>query len=185
MKLSRLIPPLLCALPLAAQAPEKVNRDAQILADFDQRAKDYAKLHKTARAEVHGLKPTKSAEEIEQYEHRLERRIRELRAGAKQSDIFAPEIAAEFRRLIRITMQGAEAERIRESLRHAAPVRLPALRVNSRYPDELPLQSTPPSLLQNLPLLSPEVEYQVVGHDLALRDTEANLIVDYIPNAIP
>ena len=32
---------------------------------------------------------------------------------------------------------------------------------------------------------APEVEYRVVGHDLLLRDVEANLVVDLIPNAIP
>jgi hypothetical protein len=36
----------------------------------------------------------------------------------------------------------------------------------------------------NLPPLPAELEYRVVGHSLILRDIEANLIVDFIVNAI-
>ena len=59
------------------------------------------------------------------------------------------------------------------------------LKVNSAYPATLPRQSTPPTLLLNLPRLPKELEYRIVGRDLALHDTVTNLIVDFIPNAIP
>jgi hypothetical protein len=49
----------------------------------------------------------------------------------------------------------------------------------------LPLQSTPPSLLANFPELPKEVEYRIVGHNLILRDVDANLIIDFLTNAIP
>jgi hypothetical protein len=185
MRLFALIYVLTCALPVVVQPQEKINRESPVLADFHQRVRDYVKLRTIARSEVHGLKPTNSAEQIEHYEHQLAERIREARVGLGPGSIFTPEIAAEFRRLIGITMQGSEAQRIRESLNSSKPVRLLALRVNGKYPDSAPLQSTPPSLLLNLPSLPAEVDYRVVGHNLVLRDTEANLIVDYIPNAIP
>ena len=57
-------------------------------------------------------------------------------------------------------------------------------RVNDPYPHHVPLQSMPPSLLQSLPKLPKELDYRVVGRDSVLRDTEANLIVDFIPDAI-
>ncbi len=185
MKLSYLIVLFSCALPLATQPPGSVNREARLLADFDRRVKEYVKLHKAARSEVHRLKPTNSAEKIGDYQRQLALRIRAARVGARQGNIFTPEIAVEIRRLIGITMQGSGADRIRESLRHAEPAKLAVLRANGDYPDAVPLQSTPPSLLLNLPPLPPEIDYRVVGHDLVLRDTEANLIVDYITNAIP
>ena len=71
-----------------------------------------------------------------------------------------------------------------ESLRRSEPVRIP-LRVNDTYPEKLPLQTTPPTLLLNLPKLPEELDYRVVGNNLVLRDVEANLIVDFIPQAIP
>ena len=81
-------------------------------------------------------------------------------------------------------MNGSNARGIRESLRHAEPVTL-SLRVNDEYPDKVPLQSTPPTLLMNLPKLPKELDYRVIGRALALRDCDANIIVDFIPDVIP
>jgi len=172
------------AMAQTAGTPVTVNRGAVILKDFDRRIGDYVKVHKTVQSEVHRLKPTKSPEAIEQYEHSLARGIRAARRGSRQGDIFTAEITAEFRRLIELTMHGPQAGAIRESLRHAEPLASRALRVNSAYPAATPLQSSPPSLLMNLPPLPAELEYRVVGHSLILRDIEANLIVDFIVNAI-
>jgi len=58
------------------------------------------------------------------------------------------------------------------------------LQVNATYPATEPLQTLPPNLLANLPQLPEDVEYRVVGRDLVLRDVDANIIVDFIPNAI-
>jgi hypothetical protein len=175
--------PLLFAVLLRIEA--QVNPDSLILQDFGKRVATYAELHKKARSEVHGLKPTNAPAAIVQYEHKLAHRIRELRRGATEGEIFTPEVTQEFRRLIRIAMDGSSAKRVQQSLNHAEPGRLPALRVDSAYPEGLPLQSTPPSFLLNLPSLPPEVEYRVLGHDLILRDVDANLIVDLARNIVP
>ena len=71
------------------------------------------------------------------------------------------------------------------SLHHAEPVIDVKVQVNAVYPENVPLQSTPPSILINLPKLPPELDYRIVGHNLVLRDVGANIIVDYIPGAIP
>jgi len=176
---------LFSVMAAIAQASNNGNQDSLVLKDFNRRVADYVRLHKIALSEIHRLKPTNSPEAIEHYQHHLAHRIREQRSGVVQGNVFTPEITEEFRRLIGITMQGPEAARIRESLRHAAPVYTRAIRVNRAYPAGLPLQSTPPSLLLNLPLLPPEVEYRVVGHDLIMRDVDANLVVDFLTNAIP
>ena len=176
---------LCCTVPAVALAQDKVNQHASILQDFRAHVAEYVKLHNNIRSEIHGLKPTKSAEAIEQYQQRFAQRLREARADAAEGDIFTSETAAEFRRLIRIAMRGPDAARIRASLESASPVELKDIRVNHQYPPGLPLESTPPSLLLNLPDLTPEVEYRVVGHALILRDIDANLIVDFIPDAIP
>jgi hypothetical protein len=59
------------------------------------------------------------------------------------------------------------------------------LHVNDSYPANIPLQSTPPTILMNLPRLPPELEYRIDGHALVLRDTAANIVVDLMPDAIP
>jgi hypothetical protein len=42
----------------------------------------------------------------------------------------------------------------------------------------------PANLLANLPQLPEDVEYRIVDKHLILRDVDANIIVDYIPDAI-
>src|SRR5438309_750178 len=91
--------PMFCMLAIA-EAQEKVNSDALVLEDFGKRVADYVKLHKAARSQVHGLKPTNSPEVISHHEHGLAKGIRELRPGVQPGNIFTPEIAAEFRRLL-------------------------------------------------------------------------------------
>ena len=59
------------------------------------------------------------------------------------------------------------------------------MQVNQRYPQGAPLQSTPPSLLLNLPPLPKELEYRIVDSTLVLRDEGANVIVDFVPNVFP
>jgi hypothetical protein len=58
------------------------------------------------------------------------------------------------------------------------------LKVNARYPDSQPLPTMPPNILASLPRLPEQLEYRIIGRNLILRDVPANLIVDFIPNAI-
>jgi hypothetical protein len=62
---------------------------------------------------------------------------------------------------------------------------VPELKVNATYPSSAPVSTVPPSVLMALPQLPKEVEYRFIGRDLILRDTRANVIVDFIKNAVP
>jgi len=175
------------ALGLLAQSQPPVNPDAAIQQEFQKRVTDYVKLHKTIEGQMPRLKPTASVEKIEHHERELAHTIREARRTAKQGDIFSPEISSEFRRLIALAMQGQKAGQVKQSLRSSEPEVRAKVRVevNHKYPATVPLQSTPPTLLVNLPKLPPELGYRVVGDNLILMDAKANLILDYIPYAIP
>jgi hypothetical protein len=162
-----------------------VNQDSLVIAIFENSVKEYMKLHNKAKAGAPSLKPTNSAHAINQYQLLLVDNIRAARPDAKQGDIFTPEISKEFKRLIAMTMDGPDAAKIRASLRHAEPVSKIPLQVNAVYPQRVPLQSSPPSVLLNLPPLPTELDYRIVGPDLVLRDVGANMIVDFIPGAIP
>jgi hypothetical protein len=183
-------PILVCfaaSLVLLGQPQPPVNAEAAIQQEFLQRISDYLKLRKTIDGQMPRLKQTGSVEKIEHHEKEFTHKIREARRSARQGDIFTPEISSEFRRLIALAMQGPSSGRVEKSLKSGEPeVRTKVLvEVNHKYPPSVPLQSTPPTLLVNLPKLPPELEYRVVGHYLALMDSKANLILDYIPNAIP
>jgi hypothetical protein len=176
-----------CSVYAQTVAPGKpaVNQDSLVIASFENFVKEYMKLHNKAKAGVPPLKPTNSAHAINQYQRMLASNIRAARPDAKQGDIFTPEISQEFKSLIAMTMDGPDAAKIRASLRHAEPVSKIPLQVSAVYPRRVPLQSSPPSILLNLPPLPPELDYRIVGHDLVLRDVGANMILDFIPGAIP
>jgi hypothetical protein len=167
-------------------AQNEVNPDAALTQRFENRVADYVKLHKNVESNLPKLtKPTKSPATIRHHAHELRVAIVAQRPGAVEGNIFAPEIGAEFRRLIDIAYQ-ADARIIRESLRSSEPgTENVRVRVNKEYPDDKPLQTMPATLLLNLPQLPPELEYRIIGRDLVLRDVGANLIVDIIPKVIP
>ena len=169
------------SLVLTAAPPDKVNASAAVLQDFSARLDAYMKLRKPL---LEKLKPTNSPTAIVEHRHNLAAAIRAARPQAAQGDIFTAEIGTEFQRLVAMAMQGSRAHRVRQSLKRAEPVRL-HLKVNDTYPTAMPLQSTPPTLLANLPPLPPKIDYRVIGQDLVLHDSEANIIIDFVPNAIP
>ncbi|HKR31799.1 MAG TPA: hypothetical protein VJT08_15055 [Terriglobales bacterium] len=168
---------------VAQTKPEqRVNPDAAVSADFEKRAAGYMKLRQSAQAGLTTPKNTQSPIQLTEYQHQLADRIRRARPQAQQGDIFTPEIVNLFRHLVSQSINGPQGVRIRKSYERAEPIRGVHLAVNQAYPDRLPLQSMPPSLLLNLPKLPKELEYRFVDHELILRDIAANLIVDFIPD---
>lgn len=166
-----------------AQAP--VNEAAKTFAEFNNRVRDYITLHRKLANEAGSIDETKKPHEITQREQALGQLIRSTRSTAKQGDIFTPAAQTLFRTIIK-----------QESARRPAAVRkdrkedqdeladfIPT--VNQTYPPNQPLVTFPAGLLRTLPKLPEELEYRLVQRYLILRDIEANLIVDVLPNATP
>ena len=74
---------------------------------------------------------------------------------------------------------------MRQTIRERDPIKPGPLKVNAVYPDDQPHTTMPPTLLRLLPVLPKELVYRIIGHALVLQDMKTNLIVDFIPNAIP
>jgi len=156
--------------------------DAKVVADFGSRVAKYVELAKKAGGSP---KPTKDPAQLAEERRQFADKVQSARADSKQGDVFTPGIAAYFKRQIAATFAGPNGRKIRVSLKHAEPIQGLHLKINGAYPQAVPRQSTPPTLLLNLPRLPKELEYRIVGRDLALHDIATNLIVDFIPNAIP
>lgn len=161
-----------------AATPDSNN----LAADLQTRAKQYMDFRKKVAGTA--PRPTGTPSKITTAQHELADKIRVARAGVKQGAIFTPAIAEFVRRQIATALASKDGQKIRASLQNAEPVNL-TLQVNESYPEDVPLQSTPPSLLSNLPELPKGLEYRLVGRELVLRDVDANIIVDYVPNALP
>ena len=156
--------------------------DAQVVKDFEARVSNYCDLHKK---EAGDGKSTDSPEKLKQQREQIVAKMQAARPAAKQGDIFSPQITGYFRRQIAATLAGHDGAKIRASLRNAEPLQGINVQVNGRYPEKAPLQSTPPTLLLNLPRLPQELQYRIVNRDLVLSDTGADMIVDFIQDAIP
>lgn len=171
----------------AAKASIAALSDAERaqLKSFSDRVKAYVNMQK--QLPPYKLTPSKDVTKLEEQRKALRDALQKARPNAKQGEIFTPEVAAVFRKLLRSTMNGAEGPKIRASLNHAEPIGPRDLTVNGVYPNlnGQPLQSVPPTLLLNLPILPKGVEYRITGHTLSLRDADANMVVDYLPDALP
>ena len=166
----------------------RVPRDSEEARDFKtftDRVQAYVKMQKGLEASLPTLKPTKDAAQIVEHQHALARKIADARRNARQGDIFTHEVTERFRKIIRSAFHGPEGRLARRTIQQDTPFKVVVLRVNDVFPDNIPVTTTPPTLLLKLPELPPELAYRFVGRDLALKDVKAGLIVDLIPNAIP
>ncbi len=166
-----------------AQKPATAGTaSAAIVSEFETKVKQYLDFRQQHVGPT--AKPTNNPADIIARQRDMANKIRVARAGARQGEIFTPRVAAYFRRQIAASFAGAHGKEIRASLAHAEPVNI-ELQINQSYPPDQPLQSTPPTLLLNLPNLPDGLEFRLLDRELVLRDTEANVVIDYVPNALP
>jgi hypothetical protein len=163
------------------------TEDQKTMNSFLDAAKAYLSIDHNAPSQAK-LKPTTDVAELEERRHALRQVIVAARPNAKQGELFTPPVADLIRKLMAQAMDGSDRNPVRRSLQSAEPIAAAGaaqIAVNHDYPNQKgqPLQSAPATLLQYLPVLPKGLEYRMVGNILVLRDTEANLVVDYLPNA--
>lgn len=176
---------LLAGLALGCGKRERVDPTAAPIADFLKRVDDYVALRDRLAAVIGPIDETKSQAEITLRAATLAGNIKLERAQAKPGDIFTTEVATVFATLIHQedSRRPDSVQETREDQQEELPDFIP--QVNEIYPTTYPLATFPPKLLPLLPRLPEQVEYRIVQHYLILRDIEANLIVDFMPHAVP
>ena len=175
-----------------APADPPVAMDPMVLKDFQQRLEHYIKFQRGIEKDIGAKqKSVDDPQVINRKQETLAGTIRANRRNAKQGDIFTPQVASEFRRLLNPEVKGRRGAEIKEELSEdfgeegdeGKPKPVP-MKVNAKYPEGNPLPTVPANLLAALPTLPPDVEYRIIGKNLILRDVDANIIVDFIPRAI-
>lgn len=162
-----------------------MNPDAAAMTDFKMRVEKYAALHKGLATGAATQKENTNATQLDAQKRAIVAKIQAARANAQHGDIFAPEIRLAFRRLLAPELKGADGRDSKAALKDEAPAPGTVhFKVNAKYPEDQPKATMPANLLLNLPSLPEPLEYRVVGQHLLLLDTSADLIVDYILNAI-
>jgi len=165
----------------ATQTP---GPDAQT-ADFNDRIKSYLTVRDRVDGNGPPLRQTADAAKIVEAQKALAALIRNARASAKQGDIFTPAIEKQFRALLKWETTGPDGARTKSVILEEKP--LVELKVNAEYPAKEPRTTVPTKVLEVLPALpkGEGLEYRFVRKHMILLDTRANLIVDFVFNALP
>jgi hypothetical protein len=166
-----------------AQSPG-INEKDRDFQGFTKQVQEYVKLQKDRKASLPSLSSTNDTARIIEHQHALAQLIVEARRGARQGDIFTPEVTARFRKIIHKVFQGPEGRFARQTIRPDRPAKALGLHVNDVCSEDMPIITTPPTLLRKLPKLPQELTYRFIGSNLTLQDVEARIIIDLIPNAI-
>jgi hypothetical protein len=170
------------AAPRAQESGAKVNPYAARLNSFNERLEQYVALKKKLEGGLGKPQPSDRTTGIEKHRTELAQRIKEARTDAKQGDLFG-DTQPLFKEII---VRDAENRGVRD--KYAAMQEVPAQSppaVNTPYPEKAALATVPPLILVNLPRLPDGLEYRFMGRDLILRDQASNLIVDFVPGAVP
>jgi hypothetical protein len=164
-------------------AAQATTRDAQTVADFQGRVKNYLSSRQKLIAGRPALPDKATPEQIDVYQRSLGQLIIEARKGTRKGDLFGAAMGEMVRRLLGPIFKGPEGAAIRSAILEEAQPMVPT--VNTRYPDDAPVSTMPPEILKILPKLDETLEFRFAGRHLILMDVPTHLILDVVDNAMP
>jgi hypothetical protein len=106
-----------------------------------------------------------------------------LRPNAKQGDIFTPLIVPALQHQIDYAFASPKRDLLMDEL--AEQNTTPPTTGTPVINQQLDAPRVPPRLIEILPPLPPQLEYDFVGRTLVLRDVDAEVVVDFLPGALP
>jgi len=180
--------------------PQTVEMDAETLAKFQEEVREYVQLRTKVLTKIPAVSPQASAEELSARQRALTQAIAAYRKGEKRGNMFKSKVEAAIRRTLTREFTGPNGPALMKEIRSGNPrvegnptsrdpsketMQNVTVAVNAIYPDAAPFSSVPSGLLLKLPPLPEVVRYRFVGRALILRDTEANVILDYIMDVVP
>ena len=164
----------------------QVENETHVLGDFHGRVRLYVELHRQLEGPVPTIASSTDWAEIKAESETLATKISAARKDARQGDIFTPDIEHWFRRKVAEYLEGCNTEELLAALNEENPKGLVLIpRINGRWPEDASLGPMPPKLLAGLPQIPEELQYRFMNRDLILWDVHANIVVDFIKQAMP
>ena len=171
------------ARPGTAQPAGGNTAEGAAINQFDAAIAKYLALRKKLLGEVPGPVPESTAPTLTQASDVLAAAIQRSRPKAQPGDLFVPPVTTVIkRRVVDIVQKDNLGPLLAEIDDEEAGPKAPS--IHMRFPAASPMATMPPSLLAALPKLPKELEYRVVGNYLILRDVDAALVLDIIPDAV-
>ncbi len=170
----------------SALAPPPITSpaDKAAIQTFEKQVNEYIGVRNKVKDSAPKLSKDSTPEQIHAFRTALEQSIRTARAGAKRGDLFRPETADYIRRTLKIEFQGKDRQELRDTIFETETTGV-VLRVNYPYAQSAELSEMPATLLAKLPQLPKELRYRFVGRNMLLVDRESNVIIDFMPDALP
>jgi len=127
----------------------------------------------------------RSDEGVRLRQHSLAEAIQtKVRPAAQQGDLLSPAVADVIRRQLAVAFGGRRGDHIRDALEDQNEG-IEGLPITISVNQSVAVPRVPPILMETLPQLPPQVEFAFNGRTLILRDTDADVVVDFIPEAFP
>src|SRR5262249_51023667 len=106
-----------------------------------------------------------------------------LRPNARQGELFTPTVTAEIGMELKAMFDSPQRDLLLDELaeQYNTPPNAPQPTINER----LVAPRVPPRLIEVLPPLPKRREHACPGRSLVLRDVDADVVADYLPNALP
>jgi hypothetical protein len=165
--------------------PELTPAEKESIKGFEERVRQYVKLRESVKGKLPKLSKDSTPEQIAAFEKASVEALRTARAGAKPGDLFMPDVAKTIRTTLKTEFKPTEKKEIRKVvLDKETNIPVP-MKINYPYPDPKEFVEMPPTLLLKLPQLPKQLKYRYVGRNLMLVDTDNNLIIDYMLDALP
>ena len=151
---------------------------------FEKQVKEYIALRNKVKENAPKLSKDSTPEQINAYRTTLQDSLRSARPNAKRGEFFRPETAEFIRRTLKSEFQGKDRKELREQVFETETQGV-VIRVNYPYAQSAELSEMPATLLTKLPQLPKELRYRFVGRNMLLVDRESNVIIDFMPDALP
>lgn len=184
--------------PLPTPPPPSTTADAKGLTEYSNAVQAYVALHQRVEAALPKLADRSDPAKVTAHQKALAEAIRKSGPRPRQGHVFVPNIQPFFKRLLAPELTGPGTAETRDKVGEGNPEaakglpRDPDVKAEdvsvepyADYPVDAPVSTVPAPVLLRMPQLPKELEYRFVGKNLVLRDTVANTIVDFIPQAMP
>lgn len=168
------------AAQTAIRQPEPL---APALKEFQQRLQAYLALRAELGKKLAPLSITPSAPELAARQTALATALRTARAGATQGNLIPPAVQAEIARRVQADFR-RRSEETEDAALQEVPKR-PRPVINRVYPPDEALATVPPLLLGELPQLPDNLQYRFYGRHVVILDGDVQIIIDYVPDALP
>lgn len=167
-----------------AQEAKTAAAESAAVQQFEAAIDNYIAMRRKLTNEVPRPVPNSTSVELNNASDALAAAVQRSRQNARLGDLFTTPITEVLKRRVDEAVRTTNLRQVLATIDDEEPT-IRAPKIHLRFPGASQMATMPASLLNLFPVLPKELEYRIVGRNLVLRDVDAALILDYIPDLFP